>query len=58
MAKNVKKSDYTSDKNSNVEIKKTRFERELIKSSKKIQEGKATFLNNTCSLLLIRRRKK
>lgn len=44
MAKNVKKSDYASDKNSNVEIKKTRFERELIKSSKEIQEGKATLL--------------
>lgn len=44
MAKNVKKSDYASDNNSNVEIKKTRFERELIKSSKEIQEGKATLL--------------
>ena len=44
MAKNVKKSDYASDNNSNVEIKKTRFERELIKSSKEIQEGKAALL--------------
>lgn len=44
MAKNVKKSDYVSDNNSNVEIKKTRFERELIKSSKEIQEGKAILL--------------
>ena len=44
MAKNVKKSDHASDNNSNVEIKKTRFERELIKSSKEIQEGKAALL--------------
>ena len=44
MAKNVKKSDYASIKNANVEIRKTRFERELIKSSKEIQEGKAALL--------------